>query len=84
MYKIVLKRSVQKDLDKINNVVCSKIISEIEKLKQNPRNVNVKKLVNRNNEYRLRVGNYRILFYIEETEKLIGISRVLHRRDAYN
>jgi len=83
LYRIVIKRSAEKDLDKINEPFITNIISNIESLKENPRTVNVKKLKNRNNEYRLRVGNYRVLFFIEEREKVVKISRVLHRKDAY-
>lgn len=83
MYKISLKKSAEKDLDQINEPFISKIISEIEKLANNPRNEKVKKLVDRINEYRLTVGNYRILFYINDTDKLITIARVLHRKAAY-
>ncbi|TAL67166.1 MAG: type II toxin-antitoxin system RelE/ParE family toxin [Bacteroidetes bacterium] len=61
----------------------SRIINSIKLLSQNPRNINVKKLVSKENEYRLRVGNYRVLFFIEENIKEIKVSRVLHRQEAY-
>ena len=83
MYKILIKKSAAKDLDGINEPYLSAIINDIESLKENPRNINVKKLVNKSNEYRLRVGDYRVLFFIEEEEKVIKISRVIHRKDAY-
>ena len=83
MYNIFIKKSAEKDLDKINEPFLSQIITHIEKLKKNPRNTNVKKLVNKINEYRLRAGNYWVLFYIEDKEKAIKISRVLHRKDSY-
>lgn len=83
MYNIKLKKSAQKDLDKINEPYYSKIIFSIKTLSQNPRNINVKKLVTKENEYRLKVGDYRVLFFIEESVKEIKISRVLHRHEAY-
>ena len=83
MYSIDLKKSAQKDLDRINEPDYSRIIDSIKSLSQNPRNINVKKLVTKENEYRLRVGNYRVLFFIEENNKEIKISRVLHRQEAY-
>ena len=83
LYKINLKQTAEKDLDKINEPYISSIISAIEQLSSNPRNEKVKKLVGKENEYRLRKGNYRILFYINEDEKLVIIARVLHRKDAY-
>ncbi len=83
MYNIVLKRSAEKDLDKINEPYITKIINQIENLKVNPRSRKVKKLVSKENEYRLKIDKYRVLFYIDETNKLIKISRILHRKDAY-
>ncbi len=83
MYSIVLKQSAEKDLDSIGKPYIVNIINKIEELKYNPRNEKVKKLVGRNSEYRLRIGNYRVLFYIDDLEKVIKISRILHRKDAY-
>ncbi|OQB69606.1 MAG: Plasmid stabilization system protein [Spirochaetes bacterium ADurb.Bin133] len=83
MYNIALKKSAVKDLEDINEPFYSVILKNIETLKENPRNQNVKKLVDRDNEYRLRSGNYRILFYIEEKEKKVVVSRVVFRKDAY-
>lgn len=83
MYQITLKKTAEKDLDKINEPYISTIINEIEHLDSNPRNEKVKKLVNRENEYRMKVGSYRVLFYIDDDEKVIKIARVLHRKDAY-
>jgi mRNA interferase RelE/StbE len=73
----------EKNLDKINEPYITKIINQIENLKVNPKNRKVKKLVSKENEYRLKIDKYRVLFYIDETNKLIKISRILHRKDAY-
>lgn len=83
LYKISLKNSAEKDLDIINEPYIGSILKEIETLEVNPRNEKVKKLVGKDNEYRLKVGNYRVLFYILEDDKEIKIARVLHRKDAY-
>lgn len=83
MYRIALKHSAEKDLDSINEPFISSIINEIENLEKNPRNEKVKKLVGKDNKYRLKVGYYRVLFFIDEEEKIIKIARVLHRKDAY-
>ncbi len=83
MYSITLKKSAEKDLDNINEPFISKIISEIEKLSSNPRNEKVIKLSGKVNEYRLKVGDYRILFFINDKSKNVHIARVLHRQEAY-
>lgn len=60
------------------------ILDNIEKLAQDPRNKsNVKKLVNFDVAYRMRVGNYRVLFEREDTLQIIDIIDVLHRKQAY-
>jgi mRNA interferase RelE/StbE len=83
LYKIFLKKSAELDLNRINEPDFSRILTSVESLEKNPRNLQVKKLIKRKNEYRLRVGNYRVLFIINEKEKIIRIARVLHRKDAY-
>ena len=83
MYRIFLKKSARRDLDRINEPFFSKILSAIESLEKNPRNTQTKKLVNMDNEYRMRVGDYRILFFIDEPQKEIRIARIIPRQDAY-
>lgn len=83
LYSIFIKKSAERDLDSVNEPFFSKIISAIETLSKNPKNVQVKKLVKRDSEYRLRVGDYRVLFYIDENSKSVHIARILHRKDAY-
>jgi len=83
LYKISIKNSAEKDIDRINEPYLGKIMNEIEILGNNPRNEKVKKLVGKTDEYRLKVGKYRILFYIIEDEKAVKIARVLLRKEAY-
>jgi mRNA interferase RelE/StbE len=83
LYNIYIKKSAEKDLDKINEPFICSIINEIDNLISNPRNEKVIKLTGKENQYRLRIGNYRVLFFIIEDEKNIKISRVLRRKEAY-
>jgi mRNA interferase RelE/StbE len=69
LYSIFIRKSAERDLDSINEPFLSRIITGIEILAKNPRNTQVKKLVKRDNEYSLRVGDYRILFVIDELQK---------------
>lgn len=83
MYNIFLKKSAEKDLDNISEPFLTQIVQGIEELKKGIQNVNIKKLINKKNEFRLRIGNYRILFFLEKDDKIIKISKILHRKDAY-
>lgn len=71
-----------KDLSKINRQDGLKIFSKIENLKDFPQVANLKKLNNFMPPYRLRVGDYRVLFDIEDG--IIKVYRVRHRKDVYN
>ncbi|MDM8568630.1 type II toxin-antitoxin system RelE/ParE family toxin [Thiotrichales bacterium HSG1] len=70
-----------KDLSKMDKKLALKIFSKIEELEHFPRVSNFKKLVNFQPEFRLRVGNYRILFDIEAD--IITVYRVRHRSKSY-
>lgn len=80
MLKIEFKKSAVKDLDKIEKKGALIILDKIKKM-EDGLSGNIKKLTNFTPEYRLRAGNYRILFEIE-TNKIV-IYRIKHRKESY-
>ena len=70
-----------KDLSKVHTSEVKKILSKIEELEQFPKVPNLKKLTNFEPPYRLRVGNYRVLFDIEHNT--LTVYRVKHRKESY-
>jgi mRNA interferase RelE/StbE len=82
MYQIKLDRRVEKELDKIPNKIFDKIKKVIRSLKNNPRPLGVKKLTNLEH-WRIRVGEYRILYEIDDKDKVITIFKIKHRKEAY-
>jgi mRNA interferase RelE/StbE len=82
MYQIKLDKRVEKELDRIPEKIFDRIREVISALKDNPRPLGVKKLTNQEH-WRIRVGEYRILYEIDDGEKLITIFRIKHRRDVY-
>jgi mRNA interferase RelE/StbE len=79
--KVEIRKSAIKDLKSINNPYKQNIHNKILELKDFPSIQNIKKLTNFEPAYRLRVGNYRILFDVSEDTVIIG--RVLHRQESY-
>jgi len=79
--KIELRKSAIKDLKSISEPYKSKLHTKILELQKFPNLQNIKKLTNFEPAYRLRVGNYRVLFDIIEDTIIIG--RVLHRQNNY-
>ena len=81
-YKIVIKQSVAKDLRPIPNKDVKHILQRIEQLAQDPRPPGSEKLSGEE-KYRVRQGNYRILYRIEDEILTVFIVKIGHRRDVY-
>ncbi|MEM5831431.1 MAG: type II toxin-antitoxin system RelE/ParE family toxin [Candidatus Aenigmatarchaeota archaeon] len=82
MYKVIFDDRIEKDLSKIPAIIIKNIFKKITLIKENPYRKGVKKLIGIEG-YRLRIGNYRVLFQIDEEAKTIKIYRIIHRKDAY-
>lgn len=81
-YKIEFKKSAVKELNAIPRKDLAKIVSRIKTLSFNPRPQDCIKLTNRE-DYRIRVGNYRIIYSINDTILIILIIKIGHRKEIY-
>ncbi len=81
-YQILIKRSAEKELDALPAKMRDRIAGRLLTLEENPRPVGVKKLHGQEG-YRLRMGNYRILFTIDDKARTVTIFAVGHRREVY-
>ena len=81
-YSIVFKQSVAKDLRSIPIKDVQRILNRIDSLAEDPRPAGAEKLSG-DEKYRIRQGNYRILYTIEDDIITVTIVKVGHRRDVY-
>ena len=81
-YKLFFKKSVQKDVDTIPKKDLKRILSRIKTLAENPRPPGCEKLTGQE-RYRLRQGQYRIVYSIQDDELTVWIVKVGHRKDIY-
>ena len=79
-YDIQFKPRAARDLRKLDRPIASRIVARIESLRDDLQG-DVKRLTSFTPQYRLRVGDYRVLFETESAT--IVVYRVLHRREAY-
>jgi mRNA interferase RelE/StbE len=82
-YKIEVKKSALKELQKLERSVVVQILRGIRALSNNPRSQQSLKLRSSENSYRLRIGDYRIVYQIEDRTKTIIVYAVGHRKDIY-
>ena len=80
--KIVITKKARKQLDKIPANIQEKIISKVLALKDQPIGAQSKKLTNQPG-YRLKIGDYRVLYLIDFELNKIIVSRIKHRKDVY-
>lgn len=82
-YIIVISPKAQKQLDKFSDHIAVPIFEAIAGLEENPRPVGCKKLKGRD-AYRIRTGNYRIIYEIFDDELIIDVVAVGHRKNIYD
>jgi len=81
-YQVLLKRSAEKELDALPASVRERVVARLLDLEENPRPIGVTKLQGQAS-YRLRVGNYRVLYTIDDTDRLVTLYAIDHRYEVY-
>ena len=81
-YRLVFRKSVARDLGRIPNHDLKRILVTLESLSEDPRPVGIEKLSG-NERYRVRQGNYRIIYEINDNEVVVVVVKVGHRKDIY-
>ncbi|MEI7586392.1 type II toxin-antitoxin system RelE/ParE family toxin [Runella sp.] len=82
-YRVIFTKSAERELKKLTNQVIVRLIPVIKNLSDNPRPSGCIKLEGSSNRYRVRVGDYRILYEIEDKIKIVEIVGIRNRREAY-
>jgi mRNA interferase RelE/StbE len=82
-YLVEIARSAAKDLRRIDREWIPRIVAAIETLEADPRPAGSKKLVGSDRTYRLRIGDYRVIYDIHNDTLIVLVVRIRHRRDAY-
>jgi len=82
-YELIILPAAEKELRKLPKDIFLKVDSVILALRETPRPANCKKLQGFTDTYRIRTGNYRILYRIEDKKLIISVIRIADRKDAY-
>jgi mRNA interferase RelE/StbE len=82
-YSLEIKHSAQGELDSLDDSMFRRIDRKILVLADNPRPPGCKKLKGYKNQWRIRVGDWRVVYLIDDEARLVSIARVAHRREVY-
>jgi mRNA interferase RelE/StbE len=83
MYRVFLERAAEKDLARLSSEVHDRVISAIRGLASEPRPPGCRKLSGGKNDWRIRVGDYRVVYEIADEIRVVRVNRVRHRREVY-
>ena len=82
-YRVILKPRAERDLDALPIEIARRIWRKLEMLEIDPRPRTAVKLIREEGAYRIRVGDYRVVFLVNDGERIVEVIRVAHRRDVY-
>ena len=82
-YRVELTPDARKSLKRVPADVQERVLAALFLLGQTPRPSSVKKLSDKRDLYRIRVGDYRVLYRIQDTVLLVLVVKIGHRRDVY-
>jgi mRNA interferase RelE/StbE len=83
MYEITFSRTARKDLAALPAQMQDRILEAIDQLRSDPRPHGCRKLQGTDNRFRIRVGDYRVIYEVHDEQVSVLIIRVRHRKDAY-
>jgi mRNA interferase RelE/StbE len=83
-YVVEVKRSARKELEDLPNEVLGRAVRKMESLRENPRPMGSKKLRGYRDLWRIRIGDWRILYIIDDGAKLVSVTRIAHWREVYD
>jgi mRNA interferase RelE/StbE len=83
MYRVFLERAAERDLSRLSSEIHDRVITAIRALGGNARPPGCRKLVGSKNDWRIRVGDYRVIYEIADAIRIVRVNRVRHRREVY-
>ena len=82
-YAVTFSRSARKELEKFPAQLVERIFPKIESLALQPRPAGCKKLKGAQNHWRIRIGDYRVVYSVNDSSRTVDVTAVRHRSEAY-
>jgi mRNA interferase RelE/StbE len=83
VYQVVVERQAERDLKSLPGHMFQRVTSAIRSLGDNPRPEGCRKLVGSRRDWRIRIGDYRVIYEIDDRRRQVRILLVRHRTEAY-
>jgi len=83
VHKVHLERAAERDLKRLPADPFWRVVSRIKALADDPRPPGCRKIRGSRNDWRIRIGSYRVVYEVDDAERAVRVMRVRHRREAY-
>jgi mRNA interferase RelE/StbE len=83
VYEVYLERAAERDLKRLPAQDFHRVIPRIKALAENPRPAGCRKLTSSRSDWRIRIGDYRVVYEIDDKAKAVRVMHVKRRREAY-
>ena len=83
MHEVCIEQTAERDLRRLPAKEFERIIPQIRALTDSPRPAGSRKIVGSKSDWRIRIGNYRVIYEIDDAARVVRIMRVRHRSEAY-
>jgi len=83
-YAVELKPSARKELESLPDTVLARVVRKVESLANDPRPTGCKKLKGYKDQWRIRIGDWRVVYIIDDAARLVSVTRIAHRREVYD
>jgi mRNA interferase RelE/StbE len=83
LYAVSFRRSAEKDLRKLDDAVQRRVLRVVDGLASEPRPPGCRKLQGGEHAFRIRFGDYRVIYTVDDGVKMVTVERIRHRREVY-
>jgi mRNA interferase RelE/StbE len=83
-HSVEVKPSARKELEALPDELLARVVRKLDALADSPRPAGCRKLKGYNDQWRIRVGDWRVVYIIDDAAKLVSVTRIAHRREVYD
>lgn len=83
VYSLRILPSARKELESLHDPMLRRVATALRSLAEDPRPHGSRKLVGTDADFRVRIGDYRIIYEVDDVSRAVTVYRIRHRRDAY-
>ena len=82
-YSVEVKPSARKELEALPDQLLLRVIRKLDALADSPRPAGCRKLKGYEDQWRIRVGDWRVVYIMDDSAECVGVTRIAHRREVY-